>query len=161
MKILVYGYGNPGRQDDALGNELINKLEIWLQNQHIDNVELDSNYQLNIEDAAAISGYDMVLFVDASEEPIEDIIFTKVNPSGSKIEFSMHAVSTSFVLDLCQKMYNKTPETYLMHIKGYEWEFETPMSEKAEQNLVKAFDIITKIIIEPALAEKYLKILSV
>lgn len=156
MKILVYGYGNPGRQDDAAGNEVINKLEVWLKENNISNVDLDSNYQLNIEDADAISGYDLVIFVDASEEPIEDIIFTKVNPSEAKIEFSMHAVSTAFVLDLCKKMYNKTPETYLIHIKGYEWEFEVPMTEKALENVDKAFDLVTKIILKPESVDSFL-----
>ncbi len=29
MQILVYGYGNPGRQDDGLGVELVRRLEEW------------------------------------------------------------------------------------------------------------------------------------
>lgn len=157
MKILVYGYGNPGRQDDALGNELINKLETWIFENKISNVSLDSNYQLNIEDADAISNYDFVLFVDASEEPIKDLKLTKVSSSDAKIEFSMHAVSTSYVLDLCHKMYNKTPKTYLLHIKGYEWEFQEPMTEKALENLEKAFEIVTKIILNPDLAEQFVE----
>lgn len=157
MKILIYGYGNPGRQDDALGNELIEKLEKWTAENHIQNVDLDSNYQLNIEDAEAISGYDFVIFVDASEEPINDLKFTRVNSSDAKIEFSMHAVSTSYVLDLCEKMYNKTPKTYLLHIKGYEWEFQEPMTVKSLENLEKAFDVVTKIILNPDLAEQFVE----
>ena len=67
---------------------------------------------------------DIVIFADASIEEIDDFIFTKVNPDNSTIEFTMHAVSPAFVLDLCRKLYGKCPETYLIHIKGYEWEFE-------------------------------------
>lgn len=141
-KILVYGFGNPGRQDDCLANALIEKTQRWAKKNKINNVEFDSNYQLNIEDAEEISHYDKVIFADASQEPIDDFYLSKVEPSDAKVEFSMHAVSPAYVLDLCNKMYGKTPETYLLHIKGYEWEFMSPMSKKAEKNLHLAFDYL-------------------
>ena len=141
-KILLYGYGNPGRQDDGLGNEFIERIGTWIEKQGLEGIELDSNYQLNIEDADAISDKDIVIFIDASTEEIDDLLFTKVDPSDSKVEFSMHAVSTAFVLDLCQKLYNKYPDTYLLHIKGYEWDFKEGLSKKANVNLEKALDFV-------------------
>ncbi len=141
-KILIYGYGNPGRQDDALANELVKSMEKWIAEQNLLDVDCDSNYQLNIEDAELISHYDTVFFVDASVEPIEDVEITEVKPSDAKVEFTMHAVSPAYVLDLCQKLYSKTPTTYLVHIKGYEWDFMMPISEKARRNLQKAFSLL-------------------
>ena len=141
-KILLSGYGNPGRQDDGLGNEFIERIGTWIEKQGLEGIELDSNYQLNIEDADAISDKDIVIFIDASTEEIDDLLFTKVDPSDSKVEFSMHAVSTAFVLDLCQKLYNKYPDTYLLHIKGYEWDFKEGLSKKANVNLEKALDFV-------------------
>lgn len=141
-KILLYGYGNPGRQDDGLGNEFIERIEKWISKEGIEDIETDSNYQLNIEDADAISDKDVVVFVDASIEEIDDFILTKVKPNESKVEFTMHAVSAAFVLDLCQKLYNKHPETYLLHIKGYEWDFKEGLTDKAIQNLDKALEFI-------------------
>jgi hydrogenase maturation protease len=145
-KILVYGYGNPGRQDDALANEMIEKISDWIDKKGIQNVSFDSNYQLNVEDAEVISHYDLVIFVDASIEEINDFILTKVYSSDAKIEFSMHAVSCSYVLDLCNSMYNAKPETYLLHIKGYEWEFLEEMTEDAKANLEKAFHFLCEIL---------------
>jgi hypothetical protein len=52
----------------------------------------------------------------------------------------MHAVSPAFVLNLCQKLFSKTPETWLLHLKGYQWEFEEKLSEKAKNNLEAALD---------------------
>lgn len=141
-KILVYGFGNPGRQDDCLANSLVEKAQKWAKHNEIENVEFDSNYQLNIEDAEQISHYDKVIFADASQEPIDDFYLSKVQPSDAKVEFSMHAVSPSYVVDLCNKMYGKTPETYLLHIKGYEWEFMSPMTIKAINNLEVALDFL-------------------
>ena len=101
--ILIYGYGNPGRQDDGLGVAFVEQIESWLNNRNMDNVETDTNYQLNIEDAFTISQKDVVVFVDASVENIEDFCLTKVEPS-NEVEFTMHAVSPSFVLDLSQRL---------------------------------------------------------
>ena len=137
-KILIYGYGNPGRQDDCLANDLVDRMQEWVAEIGIHNVEFDSNYQLNIEDAEIISHYDTVFFADATIEDIEDFYLSEVSPDEAKVEFSMHAVSPAYVLDLCHKMYHKKPKTYLLHIKGYEWEFMEPMTAKAHENLEKA-----------------------
>ncbi len=134
-KILLYAYGNPGRQDDGLGNSFIDIMAEWIKEQEINHVFTDSNYQLNIEDAEVISNYDEVYFVDASLENIDSFIITEVSPSDAKIEFSMHAVSSAYILDLCNKIYHKTPKTFLIHIKGYEWDFQEGITYKALSNL--------------------------
>ena len=143
-KILFYGYGNPGRQDDALGISFVDEMERWVRAQNIENIDFDTNYQLNIEDAEEISGYDLVIFADASMEPIKGFEFSKVERSDAQVEFTMHAVSVSFVVDLCYKMYNKAPDAYLVHLKGYEWEldFDKGLSEQAVENLQGALDFI-------------------
>lgn len=148
-QILIYGYGNPGRQDDGLGPALVDHLKEWIRRENISNVELDSDYQLNVEDSLTISEKDIVVFVDASIEDIDDYCLTKVSPEGSKIEFTMHAVSASFILDLCNKLYNKNPDTYLLHIKGYEWDFKEELTEKANGNLNAALTFIKERITDP------------
>ena len=148
-KILIYGYGNPGRFDDGLGIRLAEDLEAWIHKNKIPGVDCDTNYQLNIEDAEIISKYDLVLFADASEEDIRDVSITSVSPSDSKIEFTMHAVSPAFVLDLCNQIYGKTPDTWLIHIKGKDWQFNEGLSKMAEKNLSIAFEKIKSIIQEP------------
>jgi len=142
---LIYGYGNPGRQDDGLANELIEKIELAKKSGDFKDVDTDSNYQLNIEDAEIVSKYKRVIFVDASVEDIQDIAFTKVEPSDAKVEFSMHAVSPSFVVDLCKKMYEVEPEVYLLHIKGYKWDFMEELTEEARVNLNKAYNLLLNI----------------
>lgn len=136
--ILIFGYGNPGRQDDGLGAAFIERMEQWVAENEWSNIALDTNYQLNIEDAEQIAAYDLVYFVDATIEPIEQFSLTKVEPSDAKVEFTMHAVSPAFVLDLCRKIFNKTPETWLLHLKGFAWEFEEKLSDAAKANLEAA-----------------------
>ncbi len=139
-KTMLYGYGNPGRQDDGLGNEFVSIMEEWITKEGIPEITIDSNYQLNIEDADAISDKDIVVFVDATIEEIDDFYIDRVEPSEAKVEFSMHAVSPAFVVNLCNQLYNKFPEVYLIHIKGYEWDFAEGLTEKAKENLNKAVE---------------------
>jgi hydrogenase maturation protease len=145
--MLIYGYGNPGRQDDGLGVMLAEKLEKWSAENGLDHIHVDTNYQLNIEDAAEIANYGVVIFADASKEDIGHFSFTRLEPSG-KSEFTMHAVSPGFILHLCNKVFNCDPETYLIHIRGQEWEFMENMTDSASKNLNMAMEYLKKFILE-------------
>jgi hydrogenase maturation protease len=136
-RILIYAFGNPGRQDDGLGNRLIEELEPWLRERGFDHVELESNYQLNIEDADNIKDRDIVVFVDASIEDIDGFHMGEVKPSASP----------AYILALCIKLYRKHPKTYLLQIRGYEWEFQENLSPQATVNLASALAFIKERII--------------
>lgn len=140
-KILVYGYGNPGRQDDGLGVMLAEEIARWSKDNQLFHVDTDTNYQLNVEDAAVIAGYSHVIFADASQEEVPAYRFDRLLPS-AKTEFTMHAVSPGFILHLCKQMFSHEPETYLLHIRGYEWEFMNEITDKARENLQEALDCI-------------------
>jgi len=143
-KILIFGYGNPGRQDDALGIALADEIEQWSKKNMLNFISFETNYQLNIEDALLISEYDLVIFADASMEEMPHFAVTNVIPN-QKAEFSMHAMSPQFVLHLCQKLYNKYPVVYLLHIKGYEYEFLDHLSQKAKENLGMAVGFLIEL----------------
>ncbi len=146
-RILVYGYGNPGRQDDGAGVLLAESMEQWACDMKLDQVHTDSNYQLNLEDAAGIANYDLVIFADASREDIEDYRLDLLIAS-ERIEFTMHAVSPAFILHLCREVFNHQPEAYLIHIRGYEWEFMGGMTERTGKNLAGALQCIQEFILQ-------------
>jgi hydrogenase maturation protease len=154
-RILIYAFGNPGRQDDGLGNRLVEELEPWIDEEGFDLVELESNYQLNIEDADNMKDKDIVVFVDASIEDIDDFHLGPVEPSEGRSEFTMHAASPAYILALCIRLYQKHPETYLLQIRGYEWEFLEKLSSRAEQNLSRALGFIKERIIKEDFGQKY------
>jgi hydrogenase maturation protease len=149
-KILIYGYGNPGRQDDGLGISVVERIEKWIRKHKLDFVKTDCNYQLNIEDAAEIADKELVVFVDASKEDINDFLITTVEPS-NKIQFTSHSISPSYLLNLCNVIYNKSPDVYLLHIKGYKWEFLETMTEEARRNLDKSYNFLKKFIMNSIL----------
>ena len=147
-KILVYGYGNPGRKDDGLGPAFAEKIENWVKKVRISGIDTDSNYQLNIEDAYNISEYDIVIYADASKEEIEHFIIDRVAPSG-KTAFNTHSVSPGFVLDLCNRLYAKDPLVLLLHIKGYDFSLEENLTAGAAENLEMAFNFIERVLLIP------------
>jgi Ni,Fe-hydrogenase maturation factor len=120
----------------------------WAAEQGLKNIAFDSNYQLNIEDAAEITGKDIVIFVDASLEEIDDFVLDEITPD-AKVEFSMHAVSASYVVHLCKEIYPECPAAWLLHLKGYEWEFREGLTEQALDNCQKAFEYLKPILLNP------------
>lgn len=138
-KILIYGFGNPGRNDDGLGNFLVESLEKDCEY----NLVFDTNYQINAEDSLLISQFDIVFFVDASENEIESFKFSEVSPD-LNIAFSTHAMTLGSVLSLCNELYSKFPQVYLLEIKGYDWDIGEHISKNALHNLEKAKEFLKK-----------------
>ncbi len=158
-RVLIYGYGNPGRQDDGIGNQMANMVQSWIETHHLTCMETDSNYQLNIEDAEKISQWDIVVFVDATKEArINEYTFNTVEPSDAQVEFTMHAVSPAYVVHLAEKLFGKKPETHVLAIKGYEYELKEGLTDCAKLNLEQAFQFLTRQLAGWALIKKNLPI---
>ncbi len=148
-KTLIYGYGNAGRMDDGIGERFVELADQWIESQKIANIVTDCNYQLNIEDAATVSEFDRVVFVDASVvEDVQDFRLEKVEPNDATIEFTMHAVSVNYVIDLCRKVYGKTPEAWVLHVKAYEFDFKEEMTPKAVSNMNNAFGFLKEFLMK-------------
>jgi hydrogenase maturation protease len=136
-RILLYGFGNPGRQDDALGPLLVQKIE----RAGLSFVQTDSNYQLNIEDAVHIANFDLVIFVDTTVEEVDVFRVRKITPS-AQITFTSHQVKPESVLAMCEDMYGRFPETWLVGIRGYEFDYQEGVTQKAVENCNRVYDFI-------------------
>lgn len=141
-KILIFGVGNNGRQDDGLGWAFLDFLETL-------NLELDIEYryQLQIEDAEMLSNYNTVVFVDATKEKTETGYVFKECPASEEYSFSTHALRPETIMYLSHSIYNHFPKAYILGIEGYEWELQIGLTEKAKQNL----DCVTKVFEEKLL----------
>jgi len=137
-RILVLGIGNPGRGDDGLGPELAGRVE----RAALSGVDVDANYQLNIEDALACSSHVLVVFVDASTEGPEPYSFAELAPSRD-IAFTTHELAPASVLALCEDLYGRRPEARLLTVRGYEWEIGEGLSPRAAANLAEAEAFLT------------------
>ena len=137
LPILIYGYGNPGRQDDGLGVALVEWLEIWAKAAGMAGLVFDSNYQLNAEDALAVAESRIVVFVDAAKEGAAPFEFRELAPK-NEIAFSTHAMSPESVLALAAELYDARPQAWMLAIRGYEWEPNEPPTPAALANLAAA-----------------------
>ncbi len=118
MKVLVLGYGNPGREDDGLGPAFANAIgEMGLPH-----VTVSDNYQLVIEDAIAVAEADVVWFVDAATNGAEPYEVNGVT-AAEDIAFTTHLVKPEVILALTRKYYSRAPKAYLVGIRGYSFEF--------------------------------------
>jgi hydrogenase maturation protease len=132
---LIYGMGNVGRQDDGLGWAFID----WLEGEAIcPAAEICRHYQLHLEDAELISHKKRVLFVDATKDA--SVKSFTLEPAEPKMDFSFtsHAISVPSIMAVCQQCFDCLPEVYVLAIRGYEWELEMGLTQKAEQNLSDA-----------------------
>ena len=139
-KTLIIGIGNNTRQDDGLGWAFLDKLEKDGYNEE----NLLYKYQLMVEDAELISAYNTVIFVDACKIDLKDgFAIERIYPS-KQVSFSTHAIPPNQVLNLCKTIYAKEPIAYIIKIKGYLWNIEIGLSDKAKLNLENAFNYFNK-----------------
>ncbi|MDU9048848.1 MAG: hydrogenase maturation protease [Candidatus Electrothrix sp. Rat3] len=131
--VLVYGFGNPGREDDGAGVALAERIRAAA----LPGVTTDSNYQLNVEDALLLSEHDLVIFADATRNPVDGFRFSRLEPDPS-VSFTTHAMSPGSVLALCTQLYGKTPPAYMLEIAGVSFELREGMTAEGEKNALAA-----------------------
>jgi len=136
--IIVIGFGNQAREDDGLGIAVAEEIE----KLNIDGIEVDADYQLNVEDAAAVAEHDAVVFIDASIEGDGPFTFTRLTPKREET-FSSHTVSPEGVMGLAHDLFNATADGYMLGIRGYSFEmFTEEMTDRAHKNMRKAIDFL-------------------
>lgn len=138
MSVLLIGFGNPGRRDDGLGPMLAEALEAT----GLAGLCVESDYQLTVEDAEAVSRHDVVVFVDASVNGAAPFDVKEIQPGGAP-GFSSHGVEPDEVLMLAKTLFGKCPKAYVVGIRGYEFnEFGEGLSAKATENLKAAVEFV-------------------
>jgi hydrogenase maturation protease len=149
QKILLIGIGNNCRGDDGLGWKFVELVE----SMGLDFIDHEYRYQLQVEDAALISEYDVVYFVDASYEKMDKGFELRPCIACDEEQVSSHAQSPGAILKLANDLYKKFPEAYVLAIGGESWELETSLSEAAERNLVDATSFFAELFFETEVAE--------
>jgi hydrogenase maturation protease len=143
-KILLIGYGNPGRLDDGLGPALAEAVASLA----IPAVTVESDYQLGVEDAATVAAHEVVVFADASVSGPEPFAFCPVRPAAEAcVGFSSHSVEPAAVLALARELFRARTRGYALGIRGYRFnEFGEHLSDQAEANLAAALRFIVPVL---------------
>ena len=131
---LVFGIGNSGRSDDGLGWAFLDRL----QKETALGGQLEYRYQLQVEDAALISGVDRVIFIDSYRGDLPNgFQWTPCEPM-KEFAFTTHVLPPGAVLSLCRDLYGKSPRADTLMVQGACWDLQIGMSPEAERHLENA-----------------------
>jgi len=141
--VLIFTYGNPSRGDDALGPAMFDRLEEHqCGSNDLDNVDLLTDFQLQIEHAVDLEDRQCVLFIDAGVSCAEPFELHQLQAERDE-SFTTHAMSPTSVLAVYKQInQEEAPPAYLLTIRAYEFGLGLPMSEAARTNLDLAFQYI-------------------
>jgi hydrogenase maturation protease len=139
-RILILGWGNPSRGDDALGPLFV---------EHIDapglpDVECLTDFQLQVEHALDLAGRQLVLFVDASLEAEPPFAVSRLSPARDA-SISSHALSPEAVMQVHAELHHAAPPPcYLLAIRGESFGLGQPCSPAAQLHLAAALEWFRK-----------------
>jgi hydrogenase maturation protease len=145
--VLIFTYGNPSRGDDALGPAMFDLLEQYRQETGRRNdIDLLTDYQLQIEHAVDLEQREYVLFIDASVSCPAPYAFHKLLPKQDD-SYTTHAMSPAAVLAVYQQINQQPPPpSYLLTIRGYEFGLGQEITEEAEKNLQHGLKFIKRLL---------------
>lgn len=132
----MFSWGNPSRGDDALGPACHERLSAMSLSQ----VELLTDFQLQIEHCLDLQQRRLVIFVDASINVPAPFSLAPVKPCHDH-SYTSHAMSPQALLQVCEQVIDgELPECWLMQIRGYEFALGTGLTPPASANLDKAIE---------------------
>ena len=134
--LLVLAVGNPSRGDDALGPLFVERAgELFAERIARGELELLTDFQLQVEHALDLQGRARVFFVDASVAEPPPFGCTRIQPARDA-SFSSHALSPAAVLDAYVKVVGEPlPESWVLAIRGERFELGEPLGRAASDHL--------------------------
>jgi hydrogenase maturation protease len=149
-RILVIGYGNPGRMDDGLGPALAEALAT----SGLEGITVEADYQLQIEHAFMIAEHDAVIFADADRQGEEPFSFRRLEPE-PELSFTSHSLSPGTVLTLAGSHFGARPRAFVLAIRGYEFDgFGEDLTARARVNLEAAAEFLLAMLRDRSLVSR-------
>jgi hydrogenase maturation protease len=136
--LLVLGWGNRSRGDDALGPLCLEALRDALPAPLQDPVEFLDDYQLQIEFALDLVGRERILFIDASLICAAPFAVRQAEPRHDST-ISSHALSPEALLQVFVDLQGcAPPPATVLAIRGEAFELGAPMTASAQAHLAAA-----------------------
>ncbi|OOZ37120.1 hydrogenase maturation protease [Solemya velesiana gill symbiont] len=139
--VVIIGYGNPSRGDDALGPEFLRHLENTREQGVLPPIfDTITDFQLQIEHAVDLQQRQLVLFVDASVSATPPFEFHELTPRRDE-SYSSHAMTPAAVLEVFTQFNDSPPPpAFLLTIPGKNFELGTKLSQESESYLKSALE---------------------
>jgi len=134
--VLVFGWGNPSRGDDALGPLFVEHFAaLAARHPEWGEVECLTDFQLQVEHALDLQGRRRVLFVDASIDAPAPCSLQRIEATRDG-SFTTHAMSPQAVLKVFVDIdEGDPPPCWLLAIRGERFELGKPLTGPATGNL--------------------------
>jgi hydrogenase maturation protease len=127
---LIIGIGNPSRGDDALGPLAIERLA----GLDLPDVELLTDFQLQIEYVLDLQQRARVVFIDAAESAPAPYVFDTVSAHADP-SYTSHELSPAALLHACAQTWGTPPPAWVLAIHGENWSLGQAPSATALDNL--------------------------
>jgi len=139
---LIFTWGNPSRGDDAIGPEIFD----LLTSEALDDVEVLTDFQLQIEHVIDLENRERILFIDASVSAAEPYEYQQLQPHQDD-SYTTHAMSPQSLLAVYEKVNKQAPPpAYLLSVRGYEFGLGLPLSAKARDNINESITYIKQVL---------------
>lgn len=133
--VLVFGWGNPSRGDDALGPLLVRALHAAADQARVECLE---DFQLQVEHALDLTGRERILLVDAAVDCAAPFALSAPLPVRDR-SISSHALTPGALLQVYRDLHGaNAPPCTLLAIRGERFELGEPPSAAAMANLQQA-----------------------
>jgi hydrogenase maturation protease len=150
--ILIFGYGNPSRGDDALGPLLLERLEIELGGElrkAAGGIEFLTDFQLQVEHALDLVGRKLVLFADAHVACPPPFVLGELQATDDP-SYSTHAISPASVLRVYRDIRGEAPPaSFLLGMRGERFELGEDLGAEARANLEAAVALVKELCAHP------------
>jgi hydrogenase maturation protease len=147
-RIVLFGYGNPSRGDDALGPLLLERAEAWLGTRPDLAVEPVADFQLQIEHALDLQDRDLALFLDADVACMAPFALRRAVPRQDD-SYTTHELSPETVLHVCREVTGQEPPpAFILSLHGESFELGEPLSPPAARNLEAAWAFLQQLLLD-------------
>jgi hydrogenase maturation protease len=147
-RILIVGYGNPLRGDDALGWRAAERLRELVTDP---SVEILTLHQLAPELMEPLSQADLAVFIDAGVGPEPGAVLERrldPRPSGSA-SFTHHAPPEA-LLWAARALYGRAAEDRMITVTGADFSYSTDLSPTVEARLEDVASAVLRLIGKPS-----------
>ncbi len=139
--MLVIGYGNELRGDDAAGPKVVEAAAGW----QLPKLRTLTCQQLTPELAESIANASAVVFVDASvngEDPSVQAV--RIEPLAEGVK-ATHTTDPRWLLALAQQAFGRCPPAWLVSVPGEHFAFGERLSPKAAEGVATAEEKVREI----------------
>jgi hydrogenase maturation protease len=135
-RVLIIGYGNPLRGDDAFGWRAAERLRETITDSEVEVLTL---HQLTPELMDSLSHVDLVIFIDAAEGPEPGVLSQReMKPAASAGASFTHHATPEALLAGAAALYGRAPKAHMITVTGADFSLSDELSPAVAERLEQA-----------------------